>query len=279
MMGLLALALIQVPSILRWWKENSAIWAEITGGQLGDPLGFNLAIAVILLINPFIAFLTVVCFAATSIQVVMVHARSTRAVLIAALFLQGGLVLGGYLVAGGLIAAAQALLAAGPPSSETDRFAAWIASEQNAASGVTFWLSVLFGGYLVSLIVSPGPAEARNEFSQRDAGPHVHKEAVLHGQGETGIERVFSESLYSVKPRGSWVHAWLGLKYPEYEIRSVPPSRESDFVFSWASSELRRAPDGPVAQGAGRGLNRAVAIALGPLLEAQGRRIAYRISA
>ena len=255
LLGALAvMALLQTPSIARWWAEDRALLRQALGNA-PDPMGFNLIPQIILLSLPSLAGAALAAFVLTSILGMLVRAELAFSALAACAALQAGLVIGLQLIVhavravGGRI---QGLFAAAPDANASAQAAEWFARHDAAGADVSWRLVWILGGYVLALVamelVSPRTTRAAASSTPRSTEPPPvpasPSSSAPRSVPTSSAGTAFDCTSYAVRPRFTLLGMALR-QFSEYDIQSIPPMSRARFSFAWSTGRLRREPDGP----------------------------------
>ncbi len=252
LVALCGVAVLQVPSLLAWGREELSILRSALGVD-SDPLGLNVVPMTIVLSLPVMAALTIALFVITSLLPIVAPSRLAWRVIGACVLLQLGYVAAGFIVVGEVRTIGEALapLLADDPTAAR-QVSEWISRHDAAASATTQRLAWTCFGYVVAAVVaSTSRGVGRTEAVQPTTEPGLvvpaAPEPVRLPRAVPVVSAAaarFDESEYSVHPRMTLIEAWFTRKCTNFEIRAIPHRTKNWFSFSWDTGGLRQEPGG-----------------------------------
>ena len=252
LVALCGAAMIQVPSLLAWGREEMAILGTALG-EGSDPLGLNVVPMTIVLSLPAVAALTIALFVITSLLAIVAPSKLAWRVIGSCVLLQLGYVAAGFIVIGEVraIGAALAPLLADDPTAAR-QVTEWITRHDAAASATSQRLAWTCLGYVVAALIAyssrvAGQTDvAVQPTIERGLPPPVAVQPARqpYTAPVSSAAAAFNESDYSVHPRMTFVEAWFTRKCTNFEIRTIPHRTRQWFSFSWETGVLRQEPVG-----------------------------------
>ena len=247
------LAMLQVPALAAWWREESTVLRNALG-QGADPLGLNLVPRTIALALPTVAALTLGLFVVTSLLAIVASSTLASRVLGACVLLQLGYVGSTFIVIGEVrtIQAALAPLFTDDPTAAR-QVSEWITRHDTAASASSLRLAWTCVGYVIAAVTAyVSRVSARAEVVvQPTIEPAVITPIAVQPDVQSLAVPVvsaaaarFVETEYSVHPRMTLLESWFTRKCTHFEIRTIPHRTRQWFSFSWDTGLLRQEPAG-----------------------------------
>ena len=252
LIALCGAAVVQVPALLSWGREELAILRNALG-EGADPIGLNAIPMTLVLSLPAVAALTIALYIITSLLAIVAPSRLASRVIGSCALLQLGYLAAGVIVIGEVrtIGDALAPLLADDPTAAR-QVSEWITRHDAAASSTSQRLAWTCLGYVVAaLIAHSSRAAGRTDVRLQPTiepgltAPVAAEPARLPPVVPVSpAAAVFAESEYSVHPRMTLIEAWLTRKCTNFEIRTIPHRTKNWFSFSWETGVLRQEPSG-----------------------------------
>jgi hypothetical protein len=255
--ALAGVALLQLPALLAWFREDRALLVEMIGAAGRDPLGLGLVPAAVLYSLPTLAAALLALFVATSIGGALARRPLALRFLTGGAVLQVGLWAIQYLVGRGIrdLGAAALRLMADAPAADTAAAVAWIQRHDAVARGMLPMLAALVIAYLVMWVAAYA---TRSTSIARAVAPSPVSRVLAPAELPESIQATqippvlrpgpspFGERFYVLRFQPGWRIAglMLGRSVIEYSLQTVPPTSRSEFSFSWATGILRRSSGG-----------------------------------
>lgn len=254
LIALCGAAVVQVPALLSWGREELAILRSALG-EGADPIGLNAIPMTLVLSLPAVAALTIALYIITSLLAIIAPSKLASRVIGSCALLQLGYLAAGFIVIGEVrtIGDALAPLLADDPTAAR-QVSEWITRHDAAASSTSQRLAWTCLGYVVAaLIAHSSRAAGRTDVRLQptiepgQTTPIAAEPARLPpavAVSTSTAAAVFTESEYSVHPRMTLIEAWFTRKCTNFEIRTIPHRTKNWFSFSWETGVLRQEPSG-----------------------------------
>jgi hypothetical protein len=252
LVALCGVAVLQVPSLLAWGREELSILRSAFGVD-SDPLGLNVVPMTMVLSLPVMAALTIALFVVTSLLPIVAPSQLAWRLIGSCVLLQLGYVAAGFIVVGEVRTIGEVLapLLADDPTAAR-QVSEWITRHDAAASATSQRLAWTCLGYVVAAVVaSSSRAVTRTEGVQPTIELGLMAPAATAPVSQPHAVPVvsaaaarFDESEYSVHPRMTLIEAWFTRKCTNFEIRAIPHRTKHWFSFSWDTGGLRQEPGG-----------------------------------